>query len=126
MPPIEVLRLLSAAGIRLELSGARLTATPASSMSDELRDLIRSNKSALVEFLYQAQATTIGLIEIAMRACDHHGDGPTARAQMHRECEDTPPHLRADLLEHLQEVYGTKAPWGRMPRAPLSWRSFPR
>ena len=45
------------------------------------------------------------LIEAAMRACDHHGDGPEAREQMRQDCTDTPVHLRADLLAHFTEQY---------------------
>ena len=45
------------------------------------------------------------LLAAAMRACDHWGDGPEAREQMRRECLETPPHLRADLLEHFRREY---------------------
>jgi hypothetical protein len=44
------------------------------------------------------------LLEAAMRVCDRYGDGPEARADMERDCRATPPHLRADLLEHLRLV----------------------
>lgn len=40
-----------------------------------------------------------------MRCCDHWRDGEPAREQMRKECEDTPPHLRADLLAHFQTEY---------------------
>lgn len=45
------------------------------------------------------------LLNAAMRACDHHGDGPEARAEMSRACLATPKHLRADLLEHFLTAY---------------------
>jgi hypothetical protein len=45
------------------------------------------------------------LLEAAMRACDHHGDGAEAREEMKRQCLETPPHLRADLLAHFQREY---------------------
>jgi len=45
------------------------------------------------------------LIAAAMKACDHHGDGEQARADMRQQCLDTPPHLRADLLDHFQQTY---------------------
>lgn len=38
-------------------------------------------------------------------ACDRWGDSAAARAQMRRDIETTPSHLRADLLEHLQATY---------------------
>jgi len=40
-----------------------------------------------------------------MRACDAHGDGPEAREQMRLDCLETPPQLRADLLQHFRDVY---------------------
>lgn len=45
------------------------------------------------------------LIAAAMRAADHHGDGPEAREQWRQDVLNTPYHLRADLLEHLQAQY---------------------
>lgn len=45
------------------------------------------------------------LIKAAMRACDHHGDRPEARAEMSRACLATPSHQRADLLEHFLQAY---------------------
>ena len=44
------------------------------------------------------------LSDAAMRACDFHGDGADARGQMHQDCFNTPPHLRADLLEHFRQT----------------------
>lgn len=49
------------------------------------------------------------LLKAAMRACDHHGDGPEARAEMSRQCLTTPKHLRADLLDHFLTAYGGQA-----------------
>ena len=40
-----------------------------------------------------------------MRACDHHGDDEPARQQMRDEVLATPPHLRADLLDHFTRNY---------------------
>lgn len=48
------------------------------------------------------------LIAAAMRACDHHGDSPAARQQMVRDCLDTPPELRQELLEHFERTYPMK------------------
>ena len=49
------------------------------------------------------------LLQAAMRACDAWQDAPGAREQMRRECLDTPPHLRADLRDHLSQAYPDKA-----------------
>jgi hypothetical protein len=45
------------------------------------------------------------LLDAAMRACDAWNDTAQARDQMRRECLETPPHLRADLLAHLTNQY---------------------
>lgn len=45
------------------------------------------------------------LISAAMRACDVWNDSTEAREQMRRECAETPPHLRADLLDHFRKTY---------------------
>ncbi len=49
------------------------------------------------------------LIEAAMKACDHHGDGEAGRQQMRDDCQATPQHLRADLLVHFQQTYPGRA-----------------
>lgn len=45
------------------------------------------------------------LIAAAMRACDHHGDGPAARQQMVEDCISTTPELRQELREHFINHY---------------------
>lgn len=45
------------------------------------------------------------LLEAAMRACDAWNDTTQARDQMRRDCLETPPHLRADLLDHFNNTY---------------------
>ena len=45
------------------------------------------------------------LLAAAKRACEHWGDGPEARRVMRADCLATPPHLRADLIQHFQESY---------------------
>lgn len=48
------------------------------------------------------------LLQAAMHVCDHWGDGHVEREQMRRDCTDTPPHLRADLLDYFQKEYGAE------------------
>ncbi|ABD70547.1 hypothetical protein Rfer_2835 [Rhodoferax ferrireducens T118] len=50
--------------------------------------------------VFQNRALAADLIEAAMKVCDGHGDGETARAQMRQQCIELPPHLQADLLQH--------------------------
>jgi LmbE family N-acetylglucosaminyl deacetylase len=109
MTPEQILRHLFAAGVRLDLRGDRLCAWPATSLNDELRALIRSNKPALVIYLVEAHQTDADLIEAAMRACDFNGDGLHAREQMQRDCLETPPHLRADLRDYFNQSYRAKS-----------------
>lgn len=113
-------RKLGASGIRLELDGDDLLVRSAQPLDKELREAIRDQKPALIEFLSAAHETAEQLIEAAMQACDHHGDTEEARAQMVRECIDTPPELQRDLLEHFQRAYRSRhlsdtgegdAPW---------------
>lgn len=46
------------------------------------------------------------LLEVAMRACDAWNDTALAREQMRQDVLQTPPHLRADLLDHLDRTGG--------------------
>lgn len=45
------------------------------------------------------------LLDAAMRACDVWNDSAAARNEMGQEVLQTPPHLRADLLDHLKKAY---------------------
>lgn len=49
------------------------------------------------------------LIEAAMRACVHYGDGQDARQVMIDDVLALPEHLRADLLAYLRQRYGTNS-----------------
>lgn len=48
------------------------------------------------------------LLAAAMRACDHHNDSAAAREQMVKDCLDTPPELRQELLTHFERTYGRR------------------
>ena len=70
--------------------------------------LVKANKPQLAQSLTDASTTTAALIDAAMRACDRHGDDEHAREQMRADCLATPPHQRADLLDHFQKTYPAK------------------
>lgn len=106
MDAAAIFQRLYAAGVRLELQGDRLSASPAARLNDELRALIRAHKPELVAYLIEAHQTTLELIEAALRTCARWGDSPAAREQMRQDIEGTPAHLRADLLAHFRETYG--------------------
>lgn len=47
------------------------------------------------------------LLQAADLACDFHHDSAAARAAMQADCMATPPHMRADLIDHFEQTYGT-------------------
>ena len=102
MDALTVYRRLHDAGVSISADGGKLLAGPATRLTDDLRDLIRAHKPALVGLLTDAHETTASLLVAAMRVCDWHGDGEAAREQMRRDCMATPPHLQADLLNHFR------------------------
>jgi hypothetical protein len=103
--PSKILRELHRAGVTLSLHGDRLSASPSHCLTDEFRDVIRARKPEIMRFLSDMRVTTEELVEAAMRVCDAWHDNEQARDQMRRECLETPPHLQADLLQHLRRTY---------------------
>ena len=91
--------------IRLTQDGQSL-AVPAGRLTPEQRATVLAHKPELLALLRNAHTTTVQLVAAAKRACDHWGDSPTAREQMRQDVASTPPHLRADLLQHFQDTYG--------------------
>lgn len=78
---------------------------PAGRLTDAQRAAIKAHKAELISCIQEAARQTSELLAAAMRACDAHDDSPEAREQMRRDCLETPPHLRADLLQHLRAAY---------------------
>ena len=109
MTPAVILEVLWAQGFTVSLvDNDRLAVSPASTLHDTQRELLRANKAAIVAALREANCITIDLIAAAMRACDRHGDDKAARADMRRACLDSPMHLQADLLDYFNQTYGVK------------------
>lgn len=108
MTVIDVYKRVTRDGLHIATDGKRITAYPVDCLTDDLRGLIRANKPALIGLLTDAHNTTAALIDAAMRACDDYGDGESARQQMRQDVEATPPHLRADLLDHFSQTYPRK------------------
>lgn len=94
-------------GVRLSSDGENLT-VPAGRLTPDQRAIVLTHKSALTKFLHASHATTIVLLEAAMKVCDQHGDGESARIEMRQQCLELPPHLRTDLLDHFRKTYGIK------------------
>lgn len=78
---------------------------PAGRLSDSQRAAIRQHKSELIDRLRETARVTVALVEAASRACDAWGDSEEAREQMRLQCLETPPHLRAELLEYFRRTY---------------------
>lgn len=80
-------------------------AVPAGRLNEAQRAAVVAHKAELIEYLLQASRLTSQALNLAMHACDQWGDSPAAREQMRCDVMATPPHLMADLLEHLQQTY---------------------
>ncbi|MEZ5608093.1 MAG: hypothetical protein R3E52_13470 [Burkholderiaceae bacterium] len=50
------------------------------------------------------------LIAAALRACDHHGDNAAAQQQMVKDCLNTRPELRQELLDYFSTNYPRPTP----------------
>lgn len=92
-------------GVSLRLVDGAVKVSGSRKALDKLVPQLRENKPELIEFLTDAQETTVRLLAAAMIACDRHNDGPAARDEMRADCLATPLHLRVDLLEHFNKTY---------------------
>ena len=109
MTAASILEVLWAQGFTVSLvDNDRLAVSPASTLHDTQRELLRVNKAAIVALLRDAKVTTDALVKAAMLACDHFNDSPANRELMRSECLETPTHLQADLLNHFNKTYGAK------------------
>ena len=110
MTAASTLEVLWAQGFTVTLVGSdRLAVSPASTLHETQRELLRANKAAIVALLRDAKATTDELVKAAMLACDHFNDSPANRDLMRAECLATPTHLQADLLNHFTKTYPQKS-----------------
>jgi len=124
LPIQSTIDQLHSAGLTLSLTPERgLKVVPASDITPALRDLIRTSKAALVDYLLHPVATNTDaandapdlfieqelrrlIVPLAMKVCDHYGDSESAREAMRQDIRETPAHLLTDLLEH----FGGKTP----------------
>jgi hypothetical protein len=86
-----------------------IVVTPGSRLHETQREALRANKPAIVAYLQANPPAGDGLMAMAMQVCDRYGDGEQAREDMRADVLATPPHLRADLLAHFEQTYGTLA-----------------
>lgn len=86
--------------------GADLVVRPADRITSEVRTMLLEAKAEVIEYLQACERITPMLLDAAMRACDHHGDGEAAREAMRADCLAIPLHQRLDLLDHFVTEYG--------------------
>ncbi len=110
MSAATLIRQANDAGVSLRLEDGKVRASGNRDIVAAMIGQLREHKGELIQFLTDAHATTTALIEAAMRACDHHGDGEAAREQMRADCLATPLHLRPDLLDHFRAEYPALEP----------------
>lgn len=108
MSPADLCRTVYEHGMRIEANGENLIVRPAAKLTPDLREALVAHKPELLRFLADAKTTTAAILVEAMKVCEQFGDGAQAREQMRQDCEATPPHLVADLLDYLRHRTGAK------------------
>lgn len=94
------LRVLIDAGLTLRTDGDRLIVTPASALTDSLRELIRERKPELLVSVRRAEVLAADLIAAINRCCDARGDDERNRAALIAESSQLTPHEQADMRDH--------------------------
>lgn len=103
MDAFNPLESLVAAGLSLRTDGEQLIVTPASALTDALRNLIRQNKPRLIADVRNAEALSRDLIASINRCCDVRGDDDANRAALISESAQVELRLLADLREHFDQ-----------------------
>lgn len=75
---------------------------PAGKLTQAQRTAVLNHKAALIDRILESARITSELLEAAMGRCDDFNDNDKAREEMRRDVLQTPPHLRADLLDHFK------------------------
>ena len=103
---MKLLPLLIECGLTLCTDGERLIVTPASEITDPLRELIRNNKADLLIAVRAAEIASADLVAAIDRCCDMRGDDDRNRAGLIAEASDFTPEQQRDLTEHFDEQAG--------------------
>lgn len=101
----QLLRGALDAGLDLRLDGDALKLSGDTAAVTAWAPRLRPFKGELIAQLNESSAVTHALLAAAMRACDYHGDGDTARADMRRDVLATPHDQRVDLLDYFRHAY---------------------
>lgn len=103
MRAMELIERADAAGVDLVVVDGRLKARGSPEAVAALAPILRPHRAELIRCMQDSAVLTEHLLRAAMRACDRHGDGAEARAQMHADVLATPPELREGLLRHFSK-----------------------
>ena len=110
---MDTMQVILDAGLVLNTDHDCLLVGPASLLTDELRDLIRTHKVDLLIAVREAERTTADLIASINACCDVRGDTERNRAGLIAEVGDFDQRLQADLVEHFN---GEADRWNRANR----------
>ena len=99
MTATQVLQWVRAEGFHLRVSDGKLLVSPASKLTDEMRDVIREHRPALVALLLAERLTAA--IQAATLA---RGDTEDNRRALLAEALALPTAQQLDLVEHFEEV----------------------
>src|SRR6186713_2201660 len=94
------LQTLVAAGLTVRVDGPRLVVSPASLLTDQIRHLIRDNKTSISAELRAAHELTELLCAAVNRTCGLRGDTEENRVALIAECTQLMPEQQADIAEY--------------------------
>jgi hypothetical protein len=100
---VTILQKLKSAGVTVRCDEQhRIFAKPASRMTDELRLLIRRNRTAILGELEAAHRLAVKLVSAINACCDKRGDDASNRAGLIAESSQETPEHQSDLREHFE------------------------
>ena len=103
MTPEAILADLIACGIEPDVTPDKTgIVVPAGKLTQAQRAAVLGHKPALIACILESARITTELLDAAMHAAAHWKEDPE---EWRRQCMEVPPHLRGDLLEHLQRHY---------------------
>lgn len=107
---MSAMNALIDAGLTLSTVGDSLVVRPANLLTDDLRDLIRSNKPALWSAARAAEELTDALVLSINQCCDMRGDNSDNRDGLIANAIRLPAAHQAEMREHFE---AEAARWAR-------------
>lgn len=96
----ELIEQAKSEGVTFRVNGDKVKVNAPPGQLERWLPILRPHRTEI-----RAWLTAGDLIAAAMRACDHWNDSPAARQQMVKDCLDTPPELRQELLDYFSTNY---------------------